>query len=250
MEHNFEGYPFAYFLLERNGPPLTRTKALIRLLVTVKGMGIHPETVLTDKDSSQIQAIGHVYGVKSVQLCYWHALRAVENNIITKISSPSESLKVRYANIDPFNDGRFNLTPSFPSVNDAGVGGEISSGLKDEILALFRVHFNSHPWIPSVRDHSFSSPEEIYIRSVNEMYDLTKENGLDALWMYLWVYWYSPHEWQLWAVSSNSRRIPYGRTTMFVESHWRILKQDYLRNNARPVSTLITSLTEFYFGIN
>lgn len=235
VDLDFEAYPLAYLLLEKKGPPLSRTRALIRFLECMRDTGVIPETVLTDKDQSQIFAITEVFGVKAVQLCYWHALRAIDRGIASKSGSVSENLISRYRNMDPMRLGQFQLDHTFPDVGNLEPIGTIGKSTISRILYRFRLHYNAHPLIPNWESHQQMSSDQIYIRSVEEMYQLVKELRLDAVWMYLWINWYCPEEWRLWALAYNPGRIPFARTTMFVESHWRTVKRDFLWNHARPV---------------
>ncbi|KAG2214782.1 hypothetical protein INT45_011563 [Circinella minor] len=57
-------------------------------------------------------------------------------------------------------------------------------------------------------------------------------NEADA-WAYLYSRWYRDSWWNKWARSTRVP-IPIGKTTMMIESQWRILKRDFLINSNRP----------------
>ena len=49
---------------------------------------------------------------------------------------------------------------------------------------------------------------------------------------------YTPSKWSLWARSSKSE-IPVLRSTMIVESHWRLIKHDFLYKFNKPRTDLL-----------
>ncbi len=66
------------------------------------------------------------------------------------------------------------------------------------------------------------------------MYTFCKRRGLTEVWAYMWMSWYSPSMWSLWARSSKGNILPRLRTTMTAESHWRHLKHTFLGFMHRP----------------
>ena len=46
--------------------------------------------------------------------------------------------------------------------------------------------------------------------------------------------WYNKKNWRLFTRSSYPRAMPIARTTMIVESHWRVLKHNYKYHYNRP----------------
>jgi hypothetical protein len=53
------------------------------------------------------------------------------------------------------------------------------------------------------------------------MYDLCFTNNLESVWAYLWTNWYEKNMWVLRVRSTVA-------TTMLMESHWKVVKRDYL----------------------
>ena len=102
------------------------------------------------------------------------------------------------------------------------------------ILRLLSKHFCSHPLLPERHGQPRSSCE-IYRDSVREMYLQCKNNQLREVWAYMWVNWYCPSKWRLWARSSYAQAICCRRTTMVVEAMWRSYKRLvlYLHNCPR-----------------
>lgn len=75
---------------------------------------------------------------------------------------------------------------------------------------------------------------------MNELYRYYLVNNFHRLWAYCWINWYRPTQWKLWARSAHEEEIPVLKTTMIVESHWRVVKHDYLHRLNRPRVDLVT----------
>ena len=65
------------------------------------------------------------------------------------------------------------------------------------------------------------------------MFQFYYNNNLDIVWAYLWENWYFWSHFIHWA-RCTSPNIIIHKTTMFIESHWKILKRDYLYKFTRP----------------
>jgi hypothetical protein len=100
------------------------------------------------------------------------------------------------------------------------------------ILRLFSRHFNQHPLLPERHGQTRTS-KEIYHDAVKEMYLHCTRNHLCDVWAYMWVNWYRPKMWHLWARSHYAAAIPQKRTTMEVESLWRNYKRLSMPHHAR-----------------
>ena len=85
------------------------------------------------------------------------------------------------------------------------------------IIRLLSKHFCLHPLLPERHGKPHSSME-IYHNSVHEMYIHCSRNNLFEVWAYMWVNWYTPEKWQLWAHSSYDKAISCRQTTMVVEA--------------------------------
>ena len=75
--------------------------------------------------------------------------------------------------------------------------------------------------------------EQIWQNSVKEMYEYCRQNNLPRVWIYIWEEYYTWSSWILWARSVADEINPL-RTTMTVESHWRVIKHDYLHHFNHP----------------
>jgi hypothetical protein len=71
------------------------------------------------------------------------------------------------------------------------------------------------------------------------MYDFCFTNNLKNVWAYLWTNWYEKNMWVLWAHSAVATEICIFRTTMLMESHWKVVKRDYLPKFFRPCLDLV-----------
>lgn len=103
---------------------------------------------------------------------------------------------------------------------------------------IFSRHFNAHPQIPD-KNGTFRSPETIHRESACEMYVWCRSKNYYKLWAYMYMNWYKPEQWRLWARSICPQEIPVLRTTMIVESHWRRIKRDFLHRFTRPRIDLV-----------
>ncbi|KAI9136019.1 hypothetical protein BKA69DRAFT_1034050 [Paraphysoderma sedebokerense] len=102
-------------------------------------------------------------------------------------------------------------------------------------MDIMERHYHYHTKIPVHRNaqNVTLSREQIWTICVNEMYDFCRLNQLPQVFRYMWMHWYSPCKWQWWSLSSCDE-IPMARTTMLVESLWKVLKRDYLYKFVRP----------------
>jgi len=94
-------------------------------------------------------------------------------------------------------------------------------------------HFHLHPLIPIDKNGTFLNADEIWSRSVKEIYEFCVNDSNPRLWHYLYFSWYTKSRWELWARSCH-QKIPFGKTNMIIESHWKVLKHDFLYRFHRP----------------
>src|SRR6185312_4741817 len=116
------------------------------------------------------------------------------------------------------------------NVNDSNICLVIH---QNNVLDLVEHHFNLHPLIPFGPEGNFLTAEEIWRTAVQEIYLFCHKNNYPELWNYLFFSWYTKNRWNLWARSTNPT-IPLGKTNMLVESHWKVIKHDYLYRFNRP----------------
>jgi hypothetical protein len=106
-------------------------------------------------------------------------------------------------------------------------------------MELFVKHFHLHSLIP-MENGRFLSYKDIWKLSVREMYNLCYENNLNYVWAYMWCNWYQFNSWVLWARAATPNEICVFKTTMLVESHWKVIKRNYLPRFFRPRLDLVT----------
>ncbi|SAL96230.1 hypothetical protein, partial, partial [Absidia glauca] len=130
---------------------------------------------------------------------------------------------------------------------------------RDAIVAIMENHYCRHPLLfEGISDRKFEQSDHlfnfvlvltggrtfpanefanyatrIHYGSTFEVYSYCQRNNLPDAWAYLWRNWYTGEKWKLWSRSSRLE-IPTGKTTMLVESHWRVLKRNHLYHHNRP----------------
>lgn len=72
----------------------------------------------------------------------------------------------------------------------------------------------------------------------SELEELLEQRDAGKITVYLFSNWYSDAHWPLWGRISKSK-IAFSRATMFVESHWSVLKRLYLLPYNRPRVVLV-----------
>jgi hypothetical protein len=260
------GIPLAYCFMDvfndnshevRRADPGATTALLNQFLQPLRDTGFNPTFFGTDKDLSEIAAIGQVWPNTSIQLCYWHARRAVRTKLTASRQTntqgaykPAEAqklipdLEICWGSISicrPNGDHRYGRCDCPSRLTSVIPQGRIETARGDEqtiVLDIFSRHFNSHSLIPD-QSGIYRSAERIHRDCAAEMYHWCRAKNYFRLWAYLWVNWYQPDQWRLWARSVNEKEIPILKTTMIVESHWRKIKHDYLHRFNRPRIDLV-----------
>ncbi|KAI8332798.1 hypothetical protein BC941DRAFT_318598, partial [Chlamydoabsidia padenii] len=80
---------------------------------------------------------------------------------------------------------------------------------------------------------------QIHRQSAQEMYIYCINNDIPDVWGYLYTLWYRLDEWRKWARSCTFL-VPNGKSTMMMESHWKVLKRNHLYHYNRPRMDLLT----------
>jgi len=173
-EVNGTGFPLFYLYFENNGgcKEGIRTSILQMFLTTFQNRGLQPVFFLTDKDFAQINAVRFTWPHAKIQLCKWHAKRAITNrlssNKATRFSfNPLSEIGKRF----PFN-GIQQATHFCPKE------------LRDRVWTIMEKHLHQHPLIPT-NEGDFLSKSNIYEASVQKMYTFCYANSLISLWQYL-----------------------------------------------------------------
>ena len=259
------GVPLAYCFLGvtpsadgvRRADAGALTHILEQFLRRIRSAGFSPTFFGMDKDASEIAAVKLVWPEATLQLCYWHVKRAVRTKLkdasVSKTQNqymPADALKLvpgleicwgSLATRRPDGDHRYERCqcPSTATTfEEKGRIEQMSPEDKDTVLQLISRHFNCHSLIPDLNG-TFRSPQKIHQDCASEVYAWCKARDFFRLWAYLFVNWYRPGQWELWARSANGAEIPVLQTTMIVESHWRRLKHDFLHRFNRPRIDLV-----------
>lgn len=110
--------------------------------------------------------------------------------------------------------------------------------MRTTVLNLVEQHMHLHPLIPNITG-KFLTEHEIWTNSVKEMYEFCASNNLKHLWVYMWNNWYRIEMWKLWTRSVIADKICIFHTTMLVESHWKVVKRDFLPKFFKPRLDLV-----------
>jgi hypothetical protein len=236
-QHDGAGFSMAYLFIDNskknNG---ACTGILTNFFESLYNMGLNNiRFFITDKDMAQISAAKKIWPNVKVQICLWHIKKSLKkklaDNTPPKIINYSSSL----ANENfPFIDTEF-----YPLPNERkSTFIFCPKDLRNSIISLFEKHLHYHPLIPDTNGN-FLTSTEIWRISVKEMYDFCFTNNLKNVWAYLWTNWYEKNMWVLWARSAVATEICIFRTTMLMESHWKVVKRDYLPKFFRPRLDLV-----------
>ena len=261
-EFDGTGVPLAYCFVdvfedngkcERKAEPGAVIGILTQFLQPLKDYGLNPAFFGTDKDPAEISAIGQIWPEATIQLCCWHARRALRTKIRASKETNNQneyrpleaqslipdlelcwgSLPVRRP-MGNHRDGRCTCPSRGVALEAKGRIEAWNSDELETVLQIFLRHFNMHPLIPD-QNGTYQSSEGIHRACAAEIYYWCRSRNYFRLWAYLWVNWYQPSKWVvLWARSSNPREIPVLKTTMIMESHWRKVKHDFLHSFNRP----------------
>lgn len=253
------GIPVAYLMVTKsvspNRIPGWLTLLLQQFLGGLQSRGMNPVFFGSDKDSAQLDAIKMTWPNATIQLCYWHVLRAVRAKLAdTARTAPvpyhpleAQSLvpevEICWASQSLFrpSDHRYGSCdcPSKDRDFSQRLRIETSKQEAQAVVDMISRHFNSHSTIPNKYGQK-REPLEIHRESTREAYRFCKDNDYPRLWVYLFQNWYHPAKWPLWSRASHPTMIPRLKTTMITESHWRLIKHDYLHRFARPRIDLVT----------
>ena len=170
------GIPLAYCFMDvfndncqgiRRADPGATTALLDQFLRPLRDAGFNPTFFGTDKDLSEIAAIGQVWPNTSIQLCYWHARRAIRTKLTASRQTNTQGeynpldaqmlipdLEICWGSIPtrrPNGDHRYGRCTCPSRLANPVLQGrmETASGEEQDIvLEMFSQHYNSHPLIP------------------------------------------------------------------------------------------------------
>ncbi|KAI0995188.1 hypothetical protein K3495_g12994 [Podosphaera aphanis] len=183
------------------------TQVIYQFLRVLDNLGVNFSIVVCDKDKSEINAIEQVWPSARIQLCFWHAKRAVEMKLKKSNAnsllhySPGDaqvivpSLKIYWGSIPvkcPDSNHMFGFCQcKSKKIVFEGNGLQEHSSPEDQktVLEMFSRHFNAHPLIPD-RNGILRTVSTIHSECATEMYNWCYTNGFYKLWAYLFANWY------------------------------------------------------------
>jgi hypothetical protein len=115
------------------------------------------------------------------------------------------------------------------------------------VIELLMTYLRWHP-AKHLRpqDRSIASETDVYLvwwRQVHEMSVLCKEQKESFMWEYLWLNWYCPIRWVLWARATCSE-MPIIQSNAPIESHFNTLKKWALSGRSNPSPHLFACILE------
>jgi MULE transposase domain len=251
------GYCFVWTSFGDVKAPGALHAILVQFLQGFRERGLSPSFFGTDKDPSEISAIREVWPEAKIQLCHWHINRALKTKLGDKLSYRPQDRYYSGEVLELLADSTFDscwaCLPTKRATTDHRYGrcscaskgvdfsaaGCLEVSAEEEIKEVIEVierHSNAHPLLP--KGGIFRGPLAIHRDCVLEAFQWCKARSYPRLWAYLWVNWYRPGQWILWARSTHPQ-IPVLKTTMIVESHWKTLKHSYLHDFNQPRIDLV-----------
>lgn len=255
-EFDGTGTPLAYCFVRRlqSATGGQMIELLAHFLRGLKQRGLEPEFFGCDKDFSEIGAIQYTWPSVKVQLCFWHVRRAIRTRLSSSAKSACGQYNVLAAislipDLEPCwgsistqrpHGHRYGqcLCPSKARLYDAKVRIEPCKEEMEIIVNMLSRHFNMHATIPGP-DGELSSAETIHQQASREVYQSCRNRNYPVLWVYLFTNWYAPAMWNFWSRAGHPSQIPVLKTTMILESHWRVIKHDFLHRFSRPRLDLV-----------
>ena len=91
-EFDGTGTPLAYLFVQKLAPTEAgaMTQVLVRFMEKIRFSGLDPSFVGCDKDKSETNAIQEVWPSAKVQLCFWHAKRAIRAKLHDSTKTESQ----------------------------------------------------------------------------------------------------------------------------------------------------------------
>ncbi|KAK9246506.1 hypothetical protein V1506DRAFT_574143 [Lipomyces tetrasporus] len=245
-EYDLVSLPLSYLLLDTRGlsEEGKRGLRLTQWFTALRNAGLKPNTVHTDKDFAEVTAARIAFRPGNSRynhhLCLWHSLRAIDPYVTGKVRGRVKS------------STRTSALPSYLHFLMEEYEWILSKGQNQEVHCRSGATTSSQAFtLPRIVCDKSSAPEglvyesyeEIHASSCIEMLDYCKSIDQPRLFRYFWSNWYRPScgnvgsRWEIASLSGrsvSSGTIPISRTTMRLESHWRILKKDYASHLVRP----------------
>ncbi|KAK9481453.1 hypothetical protein V1527DRAFT_493571 [Lipomyces starkeyi] len=257
-EYDLVSLPLSYLLLDTRGIQVEgkRGSRLTAWFTALRHEGLRPNVVHTDKDFAEVTAASIAFKRDNSNynhhLCLWHSLRAIDQHLTGKVKGSDAIDSAR-------NSLRMSALPNYLHflsdetdwILSKGQTKQCTSAQASILRGMVKGHLLRHPLLPKVAfDNAdpqqtllFETYEEIHASSIKELLGYCKSIDQHKVFRYFWSNWYRPefrNSGSRWEIASLCGRpgsvasIPISRTTMRLESHWRILKKDYSSHLVRP----------------
>ncbi|KZT03873.1 uncharacterized protein LAESUDRAFT_738040 [Laetiporus sulphureus 93-53] len=199
--------PLAFLLMSMSAEAKEGVKEEVskNFLKHLKGLGVDPEFMLTDKDWSEINAMHATWSRVKHQLCFWHAFRALKQRLAKNKDTPAFYDVSEARKEFPYIKADFMPYMQYVPCELSEAGPHTKQA--------------DYAFCPAKRTSA-----DIRRDVVKEMCLHCEVNNLCEIWAYLWNSWYSRSRWPLWARSAYGTSIPCKQTTMMVEALWQNLK--------------------------
>ncbi|CAG8653296.1 28384_t:CDS:2 [Gigaspora margarita] len=232
------GFAMAYLFVEgKNKKDGAATEILALFFESLYNLGMNNiQFFLTDKDYTQISAAQKIWPNAKIQICLWHIKRALKK----RLADNTPPKVITYSSYSANQVFRFIDIEFYSAMNEVQkkIFCFCSKEKRAIIIDMVEKHIHLHPLIPN-SDGSFLTGQEIWKQSTYEMYKFCVDNDLRYVWAYMWCNWYRKETWILWARSEIPEKICLFRTTMLCESHWKVIKRNYLPKFFRPRLDLV-----------
>ncbi|KAK9377575.1 uncharacterized protein V1513DRAFT_7, partial [Lipomyces chichibuensis] len=256
-EYDLVSLPLSYLLLDTRGVQEEgkRGARLTAWFTALRDAGLCPNVVHTDKDFAAASiAFKRDNLAYNHHLCLWHSLRAIDQHIRGKVratgfdSIDNSRSSIRLTALPQYLHFLSDESDWILSKGQTRLCTAEQAGI---LRAMIKRHLLRHPLLPKVVNDDADAPqalmyetyEEIHVSSIREMLDFCRSINQPKIFRYFWSNWYRPvfrnvgSRWEIASLcgrADSSGTIPISRTTMRLESHWRILKKDYASRFVKP----------------
>ncbi|KAJ8100823.1 hypothetical protein POJ06DRAFT_290670 [Lipomyces tetrasporus] len=187
-----------------------RGTRLTAWFTALRAAGLNPNVVHTDKDFAEVTAASIAFKRNNDgynhHLCIWHSLRAIDQ-YITALPQYLHFLS---------HESDWILS-----------NAQVKTMYPGPLRAMIKRHLLRHPLLPMpvIDREGAPAPEALQYQTYEEIHSSSVKEMLE--------YCKSIDQPKLFRPDSNAA-IPVSRTTMRLESHWRILKKDYGSRFIKP----------------
>ncbi|CAG8751960.1 2910_t:CDS:2, partial [Gigaspora margarita] len=188
----------------------------------------------------KISAAQKVWPNAKIQICFWHMKKALKKRLMDN-TYPKVINYSSYSAHEAFKFIDIKFHPMQPSQMTSMQKKSFCfcpKELRPKIIEIMEQHMHLDSLIPNTSG-CYLTAHEIWEQSTKQICEFCVYYDLKLLWIYLWEHWYRKELWILWAHCAYDK-ICIFRTTMLCESHWKVIKRDFLPKFFRPRLDLLT----------